>query len=74
MRLVAYRQYNFQISADADCSSTGRLKRGYGVEQMLRLLSGKCTYHESHNAFYDAQDELKIMYLLGHQLIEYTPL
>lgn len=74
MRLAAYRQHNPRIPAHADCCSTGRLKRGYGVEPMLRLLSGNRTYHESHNAFYDAQDELEIMRLLGHRLNQYSPL
>lgn len=71
MRLAAYRQHNPKIPADADCCSTGRLKRGYGVEPMLRLLSGKTAYHESHNAFYDALDELEIMRLMQHRLGEY---
>ena len=74
MRLAAYRQHNPKIPANADCCSTGRLKRGYGVEPMLRLLSGNHTYHESHNAFYDALDELEIMYLLRHRLGDYVPL
>lgn len=64
MRLAAYRQHNPKIPANADCCSTGRLKRGYGVEAMLRLLSGNRIYRESHNAFYDAQDELEIMHFL----------
>ena len=74
MRLAAYRQHNSKIPVNADCCSTGRLKRGYGVEPMLRLLSGNCSYSESHNAFHDAQDELSIMRLLNHQLREYLPL
>lgn len=74
MRLAAYRQYNPRIPANADCYSTGRLKRGYGVESMLRLLSGNRAYHESHNAFYDAIDELEIMRLLGHQIGKYIKL
>ena len=74
MRLAAYRQYNAKIPVNADCCSTGRLKRGYGVEPMLRLLSGSRTYRESHNAFYDAIDELKIMQLLDHPLPDYSPL
>ena len=74
MRLAAYRQYNPKIPAHADCCSTGRLRRGYGVEPMLRLLSGSCTYRESHNAFYDAVDELDIMRLLQHPLSQYFPL
>lgn len=74
MRLAAYREHNPKIPTTADCCSTGRLKRGYGVEPMLRLLSGNHTYHESHNAFFDAMDELEIMHLLGHRLSNYHPL
>ena len=74
MRLAAYRQHNPRIPADASLCTTGRLKRGYGVEPMLQLLSGNCTYQETHNALFDAVDELEIMRLLGHRLIDYVPL
>ena len=74
MRLAAYRQSNPKIPASAECCSTGRLKRGYGVESMLRLLSGDPTYHESHNAFFDALEELEIMRLLRHPITKYIPL
>lgn len=74
MRLAAYRQYNPKIPACADCYSTGRMKRGYGVEPMLRLLSGRGTYSETHNALHDALDELEIMRLLGYRPDEYIPL
>lgn len=74
MRLAAYRQHNPKIPADADCCSTGRLKRGYGVEPMLRLLSGKRAYSETHNAFHDALDELRIMQLLKYHPSTYIPL
>ena len=74
MRLAAYRQHNPKIPATADCCSTGRLKRGYGVEAMLRLLQGDGTYRETHNAFFDALDELQIIRLLGHGLSSYHPL
>ena len=74
MRLAAYRQHNPKIPATADCCTTGRLKRGYGVEPMLRLLSGSRTYRESHNAFFDALDELAILRLLNHRLTDYPPL
>lgn len=74
MRLAAYRQHNPKISASADLCSTGRLKRGYGVEPMLRLLSGNRSYCETHNALYDALDELEIMRLLGHGVEDYIPL
>ena len=74
MRLAAYRQYNPAIPASADCFGTGRLKRGYGVEPMLRLLSGDRTYREVHNAIHDALDELEIMRLLGWRPSDYIPL
>ncbi len=74
MRLAAYKQTNPMIPATADCCSTGRLKRGYGVEPMLRLLSGNRTYYELHNAMTDAMDELEIIRLLNHSLQDYIPL
>ena len=74
MRLAAYRQHNPKIPAHADLCSTGRLKRGYGVEPMLQLLSGNRSYRETHNAIFDALDELEIMRLLGHPLEQYQPL
>ena len=74
MRLAAYRQTNPKIPANAELCSTGRMKRGYGVEPMLRILSGKHTYRESHNAFFDAMDELEILRLMGHPLGKYPPL
>lgn len=74
MRLAAYRQYNPRIPAHADLCSTGRLKRGYGVEPMLQLLSGNRGYRETHNAVFDALDELEIMRLLGYPPEHYLPL
>ena len=71
MALAAYRQYNRKIPPCAECFSTGRLKRGYGVEAMLRLLSGNQNYCESHNACFDALEELEIMRLLGQPVSAY---
>ena len=71
MNLAAYRQYNCAIPANASLCSTGRLKSGYGVESILRLLSGDCGYYETHNALLDAIDELRIMVLLGHSIEKY---
>ena len=71
MEKAAYRQTNPAIPKDAPCCSTGRLKKGYGVENMLRLLSGKACYCEIHNAEEDAVDELEIMRLLNIPLEEY---
>ena len=71
MRLAAYRQYNSIIPSSADCWGTGRLKSGYGVENILKMLSKNQNYRETHNAVLDAEDELKIMQLLGHRIREY---
>ena len=71
MRLAAYCQYNRAIPSSADCYSTGRLKRGYGVENILRMLSDNNGYSETHNAVLDAEDELQIMQLLGYEISEY---
>ena len=71
MRIAIYRQHNPKIPACVDCYSTGRIKRGYGVESMLRRLSGNCTYRETHNALFDALDELEIVRLLGPGIHEY---
>ncbi|MDE5939976.1 MAG: hypothetical protein K2H37_12950 [Lachnospiraceae bacterium] len=71
MRLAAYRQYNKAIPDSADCCRTGKLKRGYGVESILKMLSQDRGYSETHNAVLDAEDELQIMRLLGHGLDRY---
>ena len=73
MRIAAYRQYNPYIPNWADCCKTGRLKRSYGVEPMLRMLTGDSSYHETHNALYDAVDELQIMRCLGLRVEAYAP-
>ena len=71
MEKAAYRQTNHAIPETAPCCSTGRLKKGYGVEPMLRLLSGNHRYCEVHNAEEDAVDELEIMRLLNIPICEY---
>lgn len=71
MKLAAYRQHNPKIPPTADCWGTGRLKRDYGVEPILRLLSDDAMYCEQHNALADAIDELKIITLLEHKLEKY---
>ncbi len=71
MRLAAYRQYNSAITDDLPLCKTGRLKTNYGVEPIMRMLSGNARYFETHNAVNDAVDELKIVELLGHPLAVY---
>ena len=72
MRLAAYIQYNPRIPHDAPLCSTGRLKSGYGVQSIMRMLTGNYSYFETHNALKDTLDELKIMLLLGHPIEKYT--
>jgi hypothetical protein len=71
MAVAAYRQFNKSIPDCADCYKTGRLKRGFGVEPILRMLSGETNYFETHNAVVDALDELTIMRLLAHPISVY---
>ncbi len=71
MRLAAYRQYNSGIPDNAECFKTGKLKKGYGVESITRMLTGDLSYMEVHNAVCDAEDELRIMKLLGHPISVY---
>lgn len=70
MKIAAYRQYNDKISAD-DCFKTGRLKRGFGVESIYRMLSANKLYCETHNALFDAVDELMIMKMLDLEIGKY---
>ncbi|MDR2350293.1 MAG: hypothetical protein LBF41_06695 [Deltaproteobacteria bacterium] len=72
MRIAAYRQHNPKIPSCADCHGTGRLKRGFGVEDIYRMLSENRRYRETHNALADAIDELEIMRLLRHKLHVYA--
>lgn len=72
MRLATYRQYNKAISSSADCFKTGKLKRGYGIENIMKMLSKNEEYCEAHNAFLDARNELKIMQLLECEISKYN--
>ncbi len=71
LRLAAYRQYNPAIPEDCPCCGSGRMKRGYCAENIYRMLTGKDSYREIHNALTDAEDELEIMRCLGHPLRVY---
>lgn len=72
MKIAAYKQFNPKIPDNADCCGTGRLKRNYGVEPIMRLLSGNQRYNEVHNAICDAINELEIMNLLDYTIEEYN--
>ena len=72
IKVAAYKQYNSKIPSSAECCKTGRLKRNYGVEPMMRMLTGDYGYFETHNALFDALDELRIMQLLCLPLDTYA--
>ena len=52
----------------------GKPREEAEARAMLRLLSGRGSYHETHNALFDAMDELEIMRLLGLAPCEYIKL
>lgn len=70
LKLAAYKQHNPAIPAGAPCCGTGRLKRGYGVEDIMRMF-GESDYSEIHNALTDALDELRIMKYLNYPISKY---
>lgn len=69
---AAYKQFNKKIPNSSEFWGTGRLKRGYGVESIYRILSENDGYIETHNALIDALDELKIMEFLKYSLKNYS--
>ncbi len=74
MKVAAYKQYNNTITEFDYVCKTGRLKSGYGVEEILNRLRSKYhkkSYSEVHNALSDSIDELEVMELLGHGLDVY---
>jgi hypothetical protein len=72
MKVAAYKQYNPYLSRRLEYCNTGRLKTGYGVEDIMRMLTASRSYSEKHHALYDALDELKIMELIGLPLEKYS--
>lgn len=71
IKAAAYRQFNKKIPETEDCFKTGKMKRGYGVEDIYRMLSGS-SYFEKHNALSDAVDELAIMRMLGLNYADFS--
>lgn len=65
MKIASNRNFNSFIPCYTDCYKTGKMKSGYGVEKMIRMVTGDSSYFETHNAIYDAIDELEIMRQLG---------
>ncbi len=71
MRLASNNHYNQFIPDDAPVYKTGRLKSGFGVEPIYRMVTGKESYCEKHNALEDAKDELTIMKKLKLPMLYY---
>lgn len=71
MRVAAYRQYNKWLPSNVAYCASGRIKSGYKVEDIIKYFDGSYDYQETHNALYDAIDELKIMKNLGIAFDEY---
>ena len=44
MRIAAYKQYNHAIPETLQFCKTGRLKSDYGVEPIMKMLSGNRRY------------------------------
>ena len=70
MKIAAYKQFNNKIPQNIDCCKSGRIRKGYGVEPMMCLLTNG-DYHETHNALHDAIDELEIMKLIDQPIHTY---
>ena len=60
MQTTMYCQYNPFIPKNSNCQGTGKLCSGYGVESILRMITGKEKW-EVHNALCDCRDELFII-------------
>ena len=72
MKIAAYKQYNGFIPDSVECyPKSGRIKRGFGVEPVYRMVTGRTDYNEKHNGYHDAIDELVIMQKLNLPLDTY---
>lgn len=72
MGLASFRQYNPKVEElGLACLRNGRIKKGYRVDDILRMLKNDPCYSEMHHALKDAEDELEIMALLGHPIEAY---
>lgn len=73
MRIASYKNHNKFILEGMEVSQGGRLVRGYGVEDIIRMIDkDDPSYEESHNALLDAKDELWIMKKLDRTISYYA--
>ena len=71
VKVAAYKQHNPLIPQSTPTFKTGRMKKGYGLADMMRLLTGNETYHDTHNAIMEARDAANIMQMLHHEIAYY---
>ncbi|WP_069097566.1 hypothetical protein [Mesomycoplasma ovipneumoniae] len=55
------KKFNKYIPLNAETTKNGNLKREWGVENIYRMVTNNENYLETHNALFDAIDELRIM-------------
>lgn len=68
--IAANRSFNSKLPDNCEYYSTGLLKRGRGLQNILRLIYWQ-GYTERHNALQDALDELQLMQLIDQPLSVY---
>lgn len=66
-----YRQYNPFLPTYLKTFKTGKVPRGYKVDDLLKSIGGRQRTYEIHNALTDAFDELYVMYSLNHPVSLY---
>ena len=71
MKLASNINYNKFIPSTVECFSNGKIKKNYGVQPIIQLLTNNPAYLELHNALQDALDELTIMRIIGHKIDAY---
>lgn len=68
--IAANRNFNDKLPDNCEYYSTGLLKRGRGVENVMRLIYSR-GFTELHNGLTDALDELHLMRLINQPLSVY---
>lgn len=68
--IAANRNFNAKLPANCEYFSTGLLKHGRGVQNVMRLIYWQ-GFTELHNGLQDALDELQLMQLVNQPLSVY---
>lgn len=68
--VAANRNFNTKLPDNCEYFSTGLLKHGRGVQNVMRLIYSR-DFTELHNGLTDALDELKLMQLINQPLSVY---